>query len=193
MPLPADLIIIRHAPSYPAGQIAGRLDVPAKLPDGEILVRARRRLAEIAASARVFSSPARRCLQTAAALCPDATIEQEARLWEQNFGDWEGLESTTLPDLGVRNREDIAAFGPPAGESFLDVAARTVPALVEIAASGSALIFAHAGTVRVGLGLALESAPLGLAFEVAPLSATKLRALPDGQWSICFVNLSLAK
>lgn len=192
MPHPADLFIIRHAPSHPAGRVAGRLDLPAALPEDEILARARRRLAALAAPSRVIASPARRCLQTAAALCPEATIEQDARLWEQNFGDWEGLETTALPDLGALSREEITAFRPPGGESFLYFATRASAALAEIARAGSALIFAHAGTVRAGLGLALGSAALGVAFEVATLSATKLRALPDGQWSISFVNLSLA-
>ncbi len=191
MPLPADLIIIRHAASRPAGRIAGRLDVSAQLPEDEILAGARRRLAELDVPSRVIASPARRCLESAAALCPKAAIQQDARLWEQDFGDWEGLESAAMPDLGMLNRAGIATFRPPSGESFLDVAARAGAALAEIAAAGSALIFGHAGTVRAGLGLALGSAPLGLAFEVAPFSATRLRALPDGQWSIGFVNLSL--
>jgi len=191
MPHPANLLIIRHAPSRPAGRVAGRLDVSAQLPEGEILARARRRLVGLGAPSRVISSPARRCLETAEALCPEAAIARDDRLWEQDFGDWEGLESTALPDLGALKREDIASFRPPGGECFLDLAARAGAALAEIAEAGSALIFAHAGIVRAGLGLALGAAALGLAFEVAPLSVTKLRALPGGQWAIGFVNFGL--
>ncbi len=188
----ADVILIRHAPSQGTGRLAGRLDVPAQLPEGAALAQARHRLAGLAGLQwRVISSPARRCRESAAALCPGVTVMQDARLWEQDFGAWEGLESASLPDLGPLSREETAAFRPPGGESFLDLATRAGAALREIAASGPALIFAHAGTVRAGLGLALGQPEFGLAFEVAPLSATLLRALPGGQWSAGFVNLSL--
>jgi len=188
----ADILLIRHAPTLAAGQLAGRLDVQTKQPAGETLALARRRLAELAGGpSRVVCSPARRCLETAAALCPGMAVIQDTRLWEQDFGAWEGRDSATLPDLGPLNREQTAAFRPPGGESFLELATRAAAALTEFAASGPAIIFAHAGTVRVGLGLALGRASLGLIFEVTPLSATLLRALPGGEWSIGFVNLSL--
>jgi len=188
----ANLILIRHAPSRSAGRLAGRLDVAAQLPEGPALAQAQRRLAALPGlPVRVLSSPARRCRESAAALCPGMAFTQDARLWEQDFGAWEGQESAALPDLGPLSRDETAAFRPPGGESFLDLAARAGAALAEIAAAGPALIFAHAGIVRAALGLALGHAPLGLAFEVAPLSATLLRALPGGQWSAGFVNLSL--
>lgn len=191
LPGSADVILIRHAPSDFAGRLAGRLDVPARLPQGEALALARGRLSVLSTPTRVVSSPARRCLESAAALCPDADILREARLWEQDFGAWEGGEYAALPDLGPLPREDLAAFRPPGGESFLDLAARAAAALAEIAATGPALVFAHAGSIRAALGLALGHAPLGLAFEIAPLSATLVRALPGGKWSLGFVSLPL--
>jgi len=191
LPGTADVILIRHAPSDFAGRLAGRLDVPARLPQGEALALARDRLSVLSAPARVVSSPARRCLESATALCPGADVMHESRLWEQDFGDWEGGEYAALPDLGPLAREDLAAFRPPGGESFLDLAARAGAALAEIASTGPALVFAHAGSIRAALGLALGHAPLGLAFEIAPLSATLVRALPGGQWSLGFVNLPL--
>ncbi len=191
-PVAADVILIRHAPSDFTGRLAGRLDVPSLLPRGEALAHAQSRLAALAPPApRVISSPARRCLESAAALCPAAGVTEDARLREQDFGEWEGRPYTALPDLGLLTREDLAAFSPPGGESFLDLFARAGEALAEIAAAGPAIVFAHAGTIRAALGLALGHAPLGLAFEIAPLSATLLRALPGGQWSAGFVNLSL--
>ncbi len=191
-PVAADVILIRHAPSEGAGRLAGRLDVPALLPQGGAIAQARARLAALAAAgAQLVSSPARRCLETAAALCPGAGVAQDARLWEQDFGDWEGQPYAALPNLGALPRADLAGFRPPGGESFLDVVSRARPALAAIAAAGPAVIVAHAGTIRAALGLALDQPPLGLAFEIAPLSATLLRRLTDGQWSAGFVNLSL--
>ena len=134
-------------------------------------------------------SPALRCVQTAAALWPDQEPLQDARLWEQDFGAWEGVPFAALPDLGVLSGAALAAHRPPEGESFLDMSARVVPALLEVSAlGGRVVIVAHAGVIRAALGLALGAAELGLAFQVAPLSLTTIIALPGGTFSIAGVN-----
>ncbi|MDE1897139.1 MAG: histidine phosphatase family protein [Rhodospirillales bacterium] len=189
LPAPARLLLVRHAPSLGAGLLAGRLDVPAALPP--TLVPAQTRLASLLpAPCNLFTSPALRCRQTAEALFPNTEYQQNAGLWEQNFGAWEGQNAAALPDLGPLSRADLAAHRPPSGESFLDVAARAAPALADIAAQGPAIIVTHAGIIRAALGLALGEAAQGLAFEIAPLSATLL-SVSGGVWSIGFVNLSL--
>ena len=188
----ARLLLIRHARSAHAG-LAGRRDVPAAPLPEQDLAHARQHLAAFWGDAppRLFSSPAQRCLQTAAALCPGIAAATDARLWEQDFGAWEGLESAALPDLGPLSRIETAGTRPPGGESFLDLTCRATPALQDIAAGGDTLIFAHAGIIRTALGLALGDMAQALTFEIAPFSATLLRALPEGSWSIGFVNLSL--
>lgn len=193
LPCMANLLLVRHARSTTPGLLAGQSDVAAVLPPAAALAQARHCLARLGESlpTRVFTSPALRCRQTAQALLPDVPLTEDTRLWEQNFGAWEGREAASLPDLGPLSRAALAAHRPPGGESFLDLAARAVPALQDIAAGGSALIVAHAGTVRAALGLALGDVAQALVFEVAPFSATLLRTLPGGDWSIGFVNLPL--
>jgi alpha-ribazole phosphatase len=130
-----------------------------------------------------------RCVQTAASLWPDATPAQDPRLWEQDFGDWEGVPFTDLPDLGALTSAELAAHRPPNGESFLDLHARIAQALQSLARQGGRIaVVAHAGVIRAALGLALGDAALGLAFQIAPLSLTQITALPGGQWSISGVN-----
>ncbi len=178
-----ELILIRHAPALTGGRLCGRTDVGADLTDAAQLAAVR---AALSTPARLIVSPALRCRQTAAALWPGPAAT-DARLWEQDFGDWDGLAYAGLPDLDALTAEALADHRPPRGESFADLCARARPALEEAAATGPATIVAHAGIVRAALALALGSVPQALAFEVAPLSVTRLVALPQG-WSVRSVN-----
>ena len=180
-----ELLLIRHAPAVHGGRLAGRRDVAADLP-GEAALAA---LRAACGAVSVAASPALRCRQTAQALWPAAAVAADDRLWEQDFGAWEGVPFADLPDLGALEPEALAAERPPGGESFADLCARAAPALAEIGAQGGRVaVVAHAGTVRAALALALGSVPAALAFQVAPLSLTHLVALRGGQWSIAGVN-----
>jgi len=187
MPRPgaAELVLIRHAPAAHGGRLCGRTDVLAELPDD--LAPWRDALPE----GPVVTSPARRCVATARALFPLAGADQDARLWEQDFGEQDGMAFADLPDLGPLSRDALAAHRAPGGESFLDMAARVVPALEALSdralEHGPVTVVAHAGTVRAALGLALGDMAAGLAFEVAPLSLTRLRCGAGG-YSIVAVN-----
>lgn len=180
----AEWLLIRHAPRAEPDRLAGRRDVAAILP-------AERKLAGLRALSGSFdqlvTSPALRCYQTAQALFPGIDCTREAGLWEQDFGEWEGLTSARIPDIGPMDRSGLAAHCPPGGESFLAMASRVTISLRALPA-GRSVIIAHAGTVRAALGLALSDPAAGLAFEIAPLSATLIRALHGGQFSIGFVN-----
>ena len=184
---PTELLLIRHAPALTEGRMAGRRDVAADCSDLRGFEALRRR---IGAVDHHRISPALRCQQTAAALWPGVVPQQEARLWEQDFGDWEGVAFADLPDLGALSAQDLAAHRPPRGESFVDLCQRVEPALQVLAGLGVRVaVVAHAGVIRAALGLALGSAERGLAFQVAPLSLTRLTALPDGLWSVGCVNV----
>lgn len=181
-----ELILIRHAPALTGGRLCGRTDVAADCGDVRRIAALR---AAVGTPDRIVTSPALRCRQTAAALWPACTgASSDAALWEQDFGAWEGVSHDALPDLGPLGPVDLADHRPPDGESFADLCARVAPALIRAATGGRVAIVAHAGTVRAGLALALGSVPQALAFEVAPLSLTRIRALPDGGWSIGTVN-----
>ena len=180
-----ELTIIRHAPALTGGRLCGRTDVAADLTDEAHLDALR---AALGPPSRLIISPALRCRQTAEALWPDHPGTHDPRLWEQDFGAWEGQPYADLPDLGPLAAMDLASHRPPKGESFADLCARIGPALQAIAAEGPAIIVAHAGTARAALALAFGSVPQALAFDIAPLSATRLLALPGGGWSIRCVN-----
>lgn len=168
-----ELLLIRHAPVAEPGRLCGRTDPPAHVP-GVAALRAR-----LAGVERVLTSPARRCRQTADALWPGRAIPDDARLWEQDFGRFDGARLGDLPDLGPLPLAALAAWRYPDGESFLDMAAR-VRDVIEAPSEGPLAIVAHAGTVRAALGLALGDVARGLAFEIAPLSLTRLRRYEGG-------------
>ncbi|MGB3148694.1 MAG: histidine phosphatase family protein [Paracoccaceae bacterium] len=183
-----ELTLIRHAPTQAGGRLAGRRDVEADLSDLTAAEGLRKALPQ---PRRLIISPARRCQQTAAAIWPVSEVGSrltDPRLWEQDFGLWEGLPYADLPDLGPLTAAALADYRPPGGESFTDLCARIAPALEEIAEKGSATIVAHAGTIRAALALALGTAPAALAFGVSHLSATRIQRLPGGTWSVSSVN-----
>jgi len=182
------LLLIRHAPSEPQGRLYGRVDVPARI-EGEPGIAALRELLD--GVGRRVSSPARRCRETATAIWPDGPAEVDARLWEQDFGAWDGKPFSEIPDVGPLPTEQLAAHRPPGGESFNDVVRRATPALREIAEANReapVAVIAHAGTIRAALALALGANGPALAFEIAPLSVTRLRLLPSGDFSITCTN-----
>ncbi len=178
-----ELVLVRHAPVEVSGHLFGRTDVPARLqPMDEIAS-----LKEFLSSARTrVTSPALRCKQTAHAIWGDdgSRLEVEA-LWEQDFGDWEGLKSTDLPDLGPLSGEELAAHAPPAGESFNSVCDRAVPALLDLCARhpGPTVVVAHAGIVRACIASAIGSPAQALRFEVACLSLSRFVPF-EGQISV---------
>ncbi|WP_417740946.1 histidine phosphatase family protein [Salipiger sp.] len=183
-----ELLLIRHAPADHGGRLCGRTDVPALLPSEPDLAPLR---GWLSGCSSVVSSPARRCLQTAGALFPETVVATDERLWEQDFGAHDGLRFSDLPDLGVLDRETLAAHCPPDGESFAAMVSRVQPALLVLAAraraGGPVAVVAHAGTARAALGLALEHPSAGLGFEIAPLSVTRLRC-HEGGLSIIATN-----
>lgn len=194
-PKPTEMILIRHAPVAMPGVLAGRSDLPARLPGADQIAAAQQALAELGADrTRLITSPARRCRTTAAALFPGAAPEVDPRLWEQDFGAWDGRPMVEMPDFRPLDRRELAESRPPGagGESFFDAVTRMLPAFEAAATPGTVTIIAHLGTIRAALGQALGALQAGLAFEIAPLSATHIRVFPDGSRSIVFVNRILA-
>lgn len=178
-----ELVLIRHAPALAGGRLCGRTDVGADLSDLGAIAALARTIGRVEA---VRTSPALRCRQTAGALWPGRELVTDAALWEQDFGNWDGMALARLPDLGPLSRADLARHRPPNGESFADVCARLRPALLGLSPGRTAVV-AHAGTIRAALTLALADAADALGFEISPLSATCLtRCGPD--WSIGYVN-----
>lgn len=181
--LPTELLLIRHAPGVDGGRMAGRRDVAADCSDVSAIAALAARLPDVD---QVITSPALRCVQTAAALWPDAAQHPDPRLWEQDFGTQEGLPYADLPDLGPMTRREMAEYRPDGGESFDDLCARVRPVFSSL--RGRVVIVAHAGIIRAALGWALGDFAAGLAFQIVPLSLTKISHFGGADFAITAVN-----
>lgn len=182
------LWLIRHAPVARPQGIIHDADAPADLSNREALTRLRDRLPQNLA---VLASPARRTMDTAAAL--GLTPTPEPRLREQNFGAWTGrrhadIEAELGPAYGEFWRKP-ATNRPPGGESFEDQIARVRDCLAALPAGDVALVI-HSGTIRAVLAIALDlPAENALRFVIDPLSLTLVDRLDQG-WRIRAVNLA---
>ena len=190
---------VRHAPvTANNGRIYGQRDLPCDtgdavafdgltsvLPDGAVMV----------------TSSLLRTIQTADAICRAglsvAERHAEDALKEQSLGDWQGM---TYEEFGITEQGGRYWFAPayqrsPNGESFTDLVARCIPAVLELNdrfAGRDIVAVTHGGTIRAALCYALNLDPeTALRFSIANLSVTRLDSIqtPENHyWRISCVN-----
>jgi broad specificity phosphatase PhoE len=177
------VVLVRHATTTAslAGTNLGQArDLPLTLEGRRLAERLGRAIAiELAAlghaEPRLISSPARRCLDTAAAILgalPAASrpeVEVEAGVREIDYGAWEGLSEEQSrgrdPELRAAWEADPYATAAPGGESGAEVAARAFPVLEPIDGwlaeddARAAVVVAHNHVLRLRLA-ALIGVPL---------------------------------
>lgn len=183
-----DLVLIRHADADTRGRLCGRTDVGL----ADAATKAMAALAQLLPSFdEIWTSPALRCRLTASHLWPRARLREDERLWEQDFGAWEGMAHEDTPDLGELSRAEIVSLRPEGGESFGDLCDRASPALRALAEkteSGPVVAITHAGVVRAALSMVLGEPTAGVAFEILPLSITRFRCARGVPLSVAEVN-----
>lgn len=153
------LSVIRHGSTAwnEQGRMQGRRDLPLSA-RGRAQVRTWRMPAELAGSARWFSSPLRRAVETAR-LLKGAEPERENALIEMDWGAWEGfaLEElrARLPAEFTRNEALGLDFQPPGGESPRDVLIRVQGWLAGVSTCATAVVVVtHNGVLRAFLAAA---------------------------------------
>ena len=175
---------MRHGPTEwnAQGRIQGHTDIP-------LSERACRRCAGcglIFSQSRVFVSPMRRARQTAEAMGLENPVF-DARLMEQNWGQWEGL---TRDEILRRDGADAfakaglaASFRPPGGESTQELHDRVSAFLSDAAMENSdALVIAHLGVLRAAYTLATG---WDMATPMPPdLDVSKMLVLDGPGWRI---------
>jgi alpha-ribazole phosphatase len=156
---------VRHAePVFAHGprRFVGQLDPPLSSAGVEQAQRLAEQLRTVGFDS-VYSSDLQRCLQTAHLVAEQAVpptgrasvpVTTDQRLREIDCGLWEGLtteEAAARCPIEYSERErDIVGYPFPAGESFLDLRARVLPALWQILDEGAArvLVVSHLGVAR---------------------------------------------
>ncbi len=159
--LPVRIVLVRHPPTdLPPGLCYGRLDLPLSPAGLAMLPGLAARLAAYR-PARVWSSPAARCLALARAAAAGAPLVTEARLWELDFGAWEGLAWEHVPREALdRWAADPLGFAPPDGETGAALLARVGAVAAALrAAAEDAVVVTHGGPLRLLPALLTGRAP----------------------------------
>lgn len=160
------LWLARHArPLVEAGTCYGASEVPVDADHTRAAAAAL--AAALPAGVALRSSPRRRCLDLALALCelrPDLRCERDARLAEMDFGDWEGRSWDAIgrPALDAWTAR-FASHRCGGGESAGELLARVAAALLAACEAGEDVLWVtHAGVARA-VRLLLAPAPVPLA------------------------------
>lgn len=146
---------------------------------------------------QIVSSPLSRCFSLAKVLqkqFPNIDIEQDDRLMEMNFGDWEMQTWDEIPrESSEPWMNDFVNMPAPNGESFLALSERLNQFLAEKISLQKTIpqivIMAHGGIIRAALsyfaGLPLENA---FKFDIKYGSITKI-SVKGNFTKIDYVNL----
>jgi len=141
------------------GAHSGLLDVDLT-PEGRLMAEDFAAAYKSLPLAAAFSSPLRRCLDSARPLCEATGVDLQVRegLKEIDYGRWEGKTSAEVQALF---HDDYVAWladpgwnAPTGGERGVDVERRTSRVMEEIEArfpSGNVLVVSHKATTRIML------------------------------------------
>lgn len=145
-----EIFLIRHTSvDVPPGICYGQTDVPLTASFPQEAAQVRDALVGIPFDG-VWSSPLSRCMRLAEA-CGWPTPQQDARLMELNFGEWEMQPFEQIDDPRLQSwYDDYLHVRTTGGESFQDQYKRVVGFLDELRQTGMrrAAIFTHGGVIR---------------------------------------------
>jgi broad specificity phosphatase PhoE len=149
------IVLVRHgATDHNAeGRFLSRTDLPLN-EQGRRQVEALAQTLDAYRFARCYSSPMRRCIETADIVAPKLERVVDSSLREIDFGDWEGETAESIgrsdPEGLAERKRDPVHFRPPNGESFEDVALRLQALREQLQdATGDMLVVAHRGSLGV--------------------------------------------
>jgi len=151
------LIVVRHGQtaSNAARLLLGRMDPPLT----ELGLRQAEGLSQaegVASSARVVTSPLRRCRDTAALLGPPVDVDE--RWVEMDYGPYDGMPLDEVPaEIWAAWRHD-PSWAPPGGESLRAVGERVRAACGELAAEAARhdiVVVSHVSPIKAAVAWAL--------------------------------------
>ena len=145
-----ELYVIRHTtPEVDTGVCYGQLDLDVTNSFFEEAEKIKLQLPENIDMA--YSSPLKRCQKLAEYAYP-SRAETDSRILEFDFGDWEGLKWSEIPqDALMKWMKNYLELAPPNGETIKSMVNRVQNFLEEITESNAEYIavFTHSGVIRV--------------------------------------------
>jgi alpha-ribazole phosphatase len=165
--------LIRHStPRIAPGICYGRLDVAVDLSAEEQTLSKLVSEPGLHGARRVWTSPAVRCrcLADAIARSLSSPLSVDHRLWELNFGAWEGQAWATIDRADLdRWAASLLTCAPPGGESGAELIARIREFHVDLrSAQQDCVVVSHGGPLKL-LHALLVGGPIDL---LAPAPAT---------------------
>lgn len=160
-----EIFLIRHTtPAISKGTIYGRTDVGLAPSFSEEKNSILRKLPTTISS--VYSSPSSRCTRLAS--CLSNSYKTDERLYEVNFGQWEGQTWDTVDQEALAPwMEDFVNVCPPEGESMIQMQARVMHFWNELfqGSQEKAAVVTHGGVIRIILA-SIQAIPLADAFNI---------------------------
>jgi broad specificity phosphatase PhoE len=157
------IALLRHARTDLHGRFCGHLDPGLSAKGREQIPTIIRGLSQIVPRA-IWSSDLRRAKETAEPVAKHFGLDYKTSpgFREMNFGRWEGI---TWKEVELQYPDDAGAWAkffphhrPPGGESFLELQARAVAQLGQLAKDaepGCTLVVTHAGFIRTAVAWVL--------------------------------------
>lgn len=162
------LYLVRHTtPDVAPGMCYGQTDLDVARSFEAELMTLQAKLAHLS-HATLFSSPLQRCKKLANAFTHLGKVQEDTRLMELNFGEWEMQPWENIPQGMIETwADDHVKKAPPNGESFLALAERAQDFFDELRQHSieHAVVFTHAGVIRALLSSFLGM-PLTHAFRL---------------------------
>lgn len=145
-----ELILIRHTElANPDKLCYGRTDLPLTA-DFDTAADEIKNICNVLTDlsrAELVCSPSPRCQQLAAVLKADFSFDP--RLYELNFGSWEGIPWDKIDEIQLFSWMDNFVGRPvPGGESYLDLQARVMEYVSTLNQADTVIIVSHGGPIR---------------------------------------------
>ena len=194
------LLLLRHAQAGLHGRFCGHSDPSLTARGKEQIPAIIQSLSQIVPRT-IWSSDLRRGRETAELIAKYFGLDYSTSpaLREMNFGAWEGLSwkevESLYPDDARAWAKLFPHHRPPGGESFLELQARAVEQLEQLAnhaEPGCTLVVTHAGFIRAGVGWVL-----GMPDERISRIGQRHGALTTleklgNHWSVSALNVSVS-
>ena len=158
------LVLLRHGQTdaNAHGLLLGRSDLPLTELGRRQAVAAGHVLPQ---DARVITSPLARARETATLAFPEIPASIDERWIEIDYGEYEQMAMTEVPEADRRVWRTDLSFCPPGGESLIDVGRRVREAVESIMAEArtrDVVVVSHVSPIKAALAWAL-----GVGDEVA--------------------------
>jgi broad specificity phosphatase PhoE len=157
------ILLVRHGETAAnrARLALGRADPPLTEHGRDQAARLGARLTGSDAT-RVVSSPLARALETAAAIAAPLglAVEQDDRLVEMDYGEWDQRSFSDLPAEELARWRKDATFAPPGGESLADVGTRVADLCRDWIAGAPVIAVSHVSPIKAAVLWAMDADPL---------------------------------